>query len=110
MQARNEVQSQQSDQVAGNVRPRGRNLRWGISALLGVGILINYFDRSTLTVATAPIIKPFHLPAAQMGILLSAYLWTYVLLQIPVGALLDKIGVKWLMRVGTLLWSIASFM
>ncbi len=110
MQAPNRVQPQQSEQVTGNVRPRGRNLRWGISGLLGVGILINYFDRVNLSVATAPIIHDFHLTNGEMGILLSAYLWTYVLLQIPVGALLDKTGVKWLMRVGTLLWSIASFM
>lgn len=110
MQARGEAPSQQSLQTEGSLRPRGRNYRWGISLLLGVGILINYFDRVNLTVATAPIIKDFHLTGGQMGILLSAYLWTYVLLQIPVGALLDKIGVKWLMRVGTLLWSIASFM
>ncbi|MHB8600449.1 MAG: MFS transporter [Ktedonobacteraceae bacterium] len=104
MQAEGNAQSQ------GNARPRGSNTRWGISGILGVGILINYFDRVNLSVATAPIIHEFHLTEGEMGILLSAYLWTYVLLQIPVGALLDKIGVKWLIRVGTLIWAIASFM
>lgn len=96
----------------GNTSPRrsGGNLRWGIAVLLGVGIVINYLDRVNLTVATKPLEQTFHLNAAEMGTLLSAYLWTYVILQIPVGALLDKIGVKWLIRIGTLLWSIASFM
>ncbi len=107
MQAQGNAQSQEG---SGNARPRGSNTRWGIAVLLGVGILINYFDRVNLTVATKPIEQDFHLSATEMGVLLSAYLWTYVLLQIPVGALLDKIGVKWLMRVGTLLWSVASFM
>ena len=100
----------QSQGGSESARPRGGNTRWGIATLLGVGILINYFDRVNLTVATGPIKHDFHLTATEMGVLLSAYLWTYVLLQIPVGALLDKIGIKWLMRVGTLLWSIASFM
>jgi sugar phosphate permease len=86
------------------------NARWGIAALLGVGIVINYFDRVNLSVATTPLIKEFHFSNAEIGLLLSSYLWSYTLLQIPVGALLDRIGVKWIMRVGTILWSIASFM
>ena len=89
---------------------RTGNVRWGIAALLGVGIVINYFDRVNLSVATTPLIKEFHFTDTQIGLLLSSYLWSYTLLQIPVGALLDRIGIKWLMRVGTILWSIASFM
>ena len=86
------------------------NARWGIAALLGVGIIINYFDRVNLSVATTPLIKEFHFTNTEIGLLLSSYLWSYTLLQIPVGALLDRIGIKWMMRVGTILWSIASFM
>jgi len=86
------------------------NVRWGIAALLGIGIVINYFDRVNLSVATTPLIKEFHFSNTEIGLLLSSYLWSYTLLQIPVGALLDRIGIKWIMRVGTILWSIASFM
>ena len=86
------------------------SVRWGIAALLGVGIIINYFDRVNLSVATTPLIKEFHFSNTEIGLLLSSYLWSYTLLQIPVGALLDRIGIKWIMRVGTILWSIASFM
>ena len=86
------------------------NVRWGIASLLGTGIVINYFDRVNLSVATTPLIKEFHFSNAEIGLLLSSYLWSYTLLQIPVGALLDRIGIKWIMRVGTILWSIASFM
>jgi len=83
------------------MRKRVGNLRWGIAVLLGIGIVINYFDRTNIAVATKPFEQEFHLSAFQMGIVLSSYLWSYALMQIPVGALLDKIGVKWLMRVGT---------
>ena len=86
------------------------HVRWGIAALLGIGIVINYFDRVNLSVATTPLIKEFHFSNTEIGLLLSSYLWSYTLLQIPVGALLDRVGIKWIMRVGTILWSIASFL
>jgi sugar phosphate permease len=89
---------------------RQGNVRWGIAALLSTGIVITYFDRVNLSVATTPLMHEFHFSDAQMGILLSSYLWTYTVLQIPVGALLDRIGVKWIMRAGAIIWSIASFM
>lgn len=91
-------------------RTPGGNLRWGIAILLGIGIVINYIDRVNISVATKPLEGEFHLSSGQMGIILSSYLWSYALLQIPVGALLDKVGIKWLMRVGTVLWTIATFM
>ncbi len=88
---------------------RGR-VRWWIAILLGVGILINYFDRVNISVATKPFEQAFHLSAPEMGFVLSAYLWSYALLQIPVGQLLDRTGVKWLIRWGTLLWAAATYM
>ena len=74
-------------------------VRWGIATVLGIGIIINYFDRVNLSVATTSLIKEFHFTNTDIGLLLSAYLWSYTLLQIPVGAILDRIGVKWIMRV-----------
>ncbi len=92
------------------VQRRGGNARWGIAGLLGTGIVINYLDRVNIGVATKPLEQAYHLSSGQMGIILSAYLWSYVLLQIPVGELLDRFGVKWLVRIGTFLWSLATFM
>jgi len=86
------------------------NVRWGIAVLLGVGILINYFDRVNLSVASKDLIKEFHFSQTEIGVVLSSYLWSYTLLQIPAGALLDRLGIKWMVRVGTILWSIASFL
>lgn len=85
-------------------------VRWAIAILLGVGILINYFDRVNISVATKPLEGQFHLSAGQMGIILSSYLWSYALLQIPVGELLDRIGITWLVRVGTIIWALATFL
>lgn len=85
-------------------------LRWAIAILLGVGIVINYLDRVNISVATKPLETEFHLSGTEMGLILSSFLWSYAILQIPVGALLDKVGVKWLVRIGTFIWSLATLM
>src|SRR5665213_2261618 len=45
---------------------------------------------------------------AQMGLLLSAFLWAYAFAQLPIGALLDRIGPKRALGAGLLLWSAAQ--
>lgn len=84
--------------------------RWGIGLLIGLGVLINYFDRTNLSVAQQPLSNLYHLNSAQMGIVLSAFGWSYAAFQIPVGLLLDRIGVKWLSRIGAVIWSFATFL
>jgi MFS family permease len=73
-------------------------------------VIINYFDRTNIAVAGLSLSKEYHLSSVQFGFIASAYLWTYALIQVPIGALLDKIGVKWMTRTGTILWSLATFM
>ncbi len=86
------------------------NVRWGVAGLLGTGIVINYLDRVNISVATKPFEHEFHLSSIEMGVILSAYLWSYVLLQLPVGTLLDRFGLKWPIRIGTFVWGLATYM
>ena len=88
--------------------PTGR--RWRISGLLGVGVLVNIFDRVNLSVAVVLLQQEFKLSALATGYLLSTYAWTYLLLQIPSGAILDRFGVRRIGRMGTFFWSVASFL
>ena len=81
-------------------------LRWGIGVLLGIGILINYFDRVSLSVAAPQLEREFSLTAAHLGWLLSGFFWSYALLQIPVGMILDRYGVTAINRASTFLWSV----
>jgi ACS family D-galactonate transporter-like MFS transporter len=83
-------------------------LRWRIGALLGVGVLVNYFDRINLSVAGPQLQEAFHLSPGEMGLLFSAFFWTYALLQIPTGLLLDRFGVTRIGRWGGFLWGVAS--
>src|SRR5487761_859234 len=69
------------------------NFRWRIGGLLGVGVLINYFDRIGLSVAAPQLQEIFHLTPADLGLLFSAFFWSYALLQIPTGLVLDYFGV-----------------
>jgi MFS transporter, ACS family, D-galactonate transporter len=83
--------------------------RWRIAFLLGIGVLVNYFDRVNLSVAHAALITTFAISNVQFGYLSAAYNWTYTLCQLPVGVVLDKFGVRRVGRVSTFIWSVASF-
>ncbi len=82
--------------------------RWIIGGLLGVGVLINYIDRINLSVAAPQLKAEFHLTTADMGLLFSAFFWSYALLQIPAGLILDRFGVTRVGRWGAFLWALAS--
>ena len=104
-----EVEAQHVSEVDVTKRPRGRH-RWWVGGLLGAGMFVNYIDRVNLSVATPAIMDDFGISAAQMGVVASAFLWTYAMLQMPIGTIIDKIGVPWVNRVGIFLWAIASFL
>ncbi len=73
-----------------------------------MGVLIAYIDRVNLSVAAPQLQQEFGLDATQMGLLLSAFFWSYAFLQIPTGLLLDRFGVSRIGRLGALLWTVAS--
>jgi len=88
--------------------PRSQR-RWRIAWLLGLGVLVNYFDRVNLSVSHAALYTTFGISNIAFGYLSGAYSWTYAMCQLPVGVLLDRYGVRRIGRVSTFLWSIASF-
>jgi MFS family permease len=83
--------------------------RWGIALLLGFGVLVNYFDRVNLSVSQDALHNAFGISTVMFGYLLSAYSWSYAAFQLPAGLILDRFGVKLVGRIGTFLWSVASF-
>jgi MFS transporter, ACS family, D-galactonate transporter len=80
----------------------------GIAIVLGIGVLVNYFDRVNLSVAHDALEHTFGISDITFGFLLSSYNWTYAAMQLPSGSLLDKIGVRRVMLASTLLWALAS--
>lgn len=79
-----------------------------VIGLIGLSILINYIDRSNLSIA-APLIKDeLGITGTQLGKLLSAFFYTYALLQIPAGWVADRFDVKWVLALGFLVWSAST--
>ena len=82
--------------------------RWGLLVLVFFGILISYVDRGNLSIAAVAMMRDFKIAPESMGVLLSAFFWTYALFQMPAGLLVDKFGIRLVYAGAFFLWSIAS--
>ena len=80
----------------------------GVLFLLSMAALINYIDRSNLSIAADLIKGELGLSDLQLGALLSAFFWTYGCMQIPAGWLVDRFDVKWAFACGFFVWSVAT--
>src|ERR1700761_4002801 len=76
--------------------------------MLVIAGTLNYLDRSTLSIANPLIRQELGLSIADMGLLLSAFLWAYAFAQLPGGALVDRVGPHRLLTAGLGLWSLAQ--
>lgn len=88
-----------------NAVPRSRR-RIGILALLAVGTMINYLDRTVLGIAAPQLTQELGISAAVMGIVFSAFAWTYALAQISGGMFLDRFGNKVTYFLALSFWSL----
>src|ERR1700731_5091638 len=79
-------------------------------AVLVVAGVVNYIDRATLAVANPLIREELGLSIADMGYLLSAFLWAYAFAQLPTGAMVDRLGPRALLTMGLSLWSLAQLL
>jgi len=78
--------------------------------LLAISAFINYVDRGNLSIA-APMLKDeLGISAAKLGVLLSAFFWTYACMQLFSGWLVDRLNVNWVFAGGFILWSAATAM
>ena len=82
--------------------------RWIVVALLFGGMVVSYIDRGNLSIAAGSIMRDFGLSPGSMGMLMSAFFWTYGVFQIPAGTLVDRVGIRWIYAAAFLTWSLAS--
>ncbi|MET7992088.1 MFS transporter [Amycolatopsis sp. NPDC005232] len=90
-----------------------RTLRTGrvlVYLLLLGAVTVNYVDRVILSVAAKPISQELGLSAPELGLLLSAFLWSYLVFVLPWGILTDKIGTKPSTVSGLALWTVATLL
>jgi MFS family permease len=79
-----------------------------IIILLTAGMFINAIDRGSLGIAAPMIIKELHIDSGIMGIALSAFYWSYIVLMFPIGRFADKYGAKKTLGWSAVLWSCMS--
>ncbi len=98
------IANQESAVPLAGTRKRSR-ARIVILLLLSVGTMINYLDRTILGVVAPALTRELHIDPAMMGIVFSAFAWTYALAQIPGGMFLDRFGNKLTYALSIFFWS-----
>ena len=85
---------------------------WRVLILLLLSALINYIDRTTLSVAATDIQRELHLTNTQVGALQSAFFASYALCQLSflAGWVVGRFHVGWVLACGFFLWSGATAM
>jgi sugar phosphate permease len=79
-------------------------------SLLFLAGIVNFLDRSSLSIANSTVRAELHLSATQMGWLLSAFSVAYGLAQLPLIGLLDRAGTRAVLGLGLILWSTAQLL
>ncbi len=89
---------------------RQTRVRYRILAFIFINVVINYMDRSNISVAAAAISEELALTSVQLGLIFSAFGWTYAALQIPGGLLVDRFGPRVLYAFSLITWSLATLL
>jgi MFS family permease len=90
------------------IAPPRAGMGAGVVTLLAVAVFINYLDRGNLATA-APLLKDeLHLTASQLGLLFSAFFWTYIPSQILAGWLAERINAYRTLALGVAVWALAT--
>jgi ACS family glucarate transporter-like MFS transporter len=88
---------------------KGTHVRWKILAMLFAITVINYADRATLSMVGPSMLSELGLNAMSLGIVFSAFGWSYAAGQIPGGWLLDRMGSKRVYGASLFFWSLCTF-
>ncbi len=89
---------------------RRTRARLTVLALISVGTMLNYLDRAVLGVAAPSMTQELGLDAVVMGIVFSAFSWTYAAAQIPGGAFLDRVGARLAYFWSVSIWSLFTLL
>jgi ACS family D-galactonate transporter-like MFS transporter len=93
-----------------NAGEKPTRIRHHVLVMLFVTVVINYLDRSNLSVAATHVAGDLQIDTKHMGLLFSAFGWAYVAFQIPGGWLADCIRPRLMMALVCGLWSLATLL
>ncbi|QHJ11613.1 D-galactonate transporter [Paraglaciecola mesophila] len=82
--------------------------RFNVLLLVFITVVINYMDRTNISVAASALSDELSLTSVQMGLVFSAFGWTYSILQIPGGIAVDVVKTRILYPFILIAWSLAT--
>lgn len=85
-------------------------VRFKVLAFIFVSVVINYMDRSNISVAATAIGKDLELTSVQLGLIFSAFGWAYAALQIPGGVMVDRFGARLTYAFSLITWSLVTLL
>src|ERR1700758_4274122 len=91
------------DSAAAYAEPK-TSVRWNIFLVMLLLVTVNYIDRASLSVAMPLLAKEFSLTPVMQGFILSSFFWSYTLMQIPGGMLVDRFKPRVVLALCTLFW------
>lgn len=91
----------------GKISARG-GLRWWMLGWALAGGVLNYMDRSAVSIAAPALMADFGLTRTDIGLMGSVFSWTYALGQLPAGWLVDRFGVRRMYCLAIAVWSLAT--
>ncbi|MBI3302597.1 MAG: MFS transporter [Deltaproteobacteria bacterium] len=84
-------------------------IRYRIVGMIFLLALINHIDRANISIAAPVMIRELGWDEARFGIIFSAFLWGYTVIQLPGGYLADRFGGR-LIPFLCLGWSVATLL
>ncbi|NHN38380.1 MFS transporter [Pseudomaricurvus alcaniphilus] len=96
--------------MSSNNVERPTRKRFQILTLIFISVVINYMDRSNMSVAATALSEDLELSAVQIGLIFSAFAWTYSALQIPGGIFVDVVRPRILYPIILTAWSCATLL
>jgi D-galactonate transporter len=79
--------------------------RWFMLSLLLIATIINYIDRVNISIAAPFMAKDLGLDKIEMGLIFSAFAWTYALALVPAGFVADRFGSRFTYGISLISWS-----
>ena len=96
--------------VSSMTTQRGTRTRFLVVFMLFITVVINYLDRANMAVAAPALRQSFGLDPHELGFVLSAFGWSYVLFQIPGGLLVDQVSPRIFYPILIALWSLTTLL
>lgn len=96
--------------INGNSKNSGTLLGWIIWSVAALYVLYQFLLQASISVMIPHLMKAFNINVLDIGFLSSSFFYTYILLQIPAGLLIDRVGARGLLSFSIFLCAAATLL